>query len=241
VPAGAGATRASRREVPRGAGQRWRRRGRDLCHGGAGPSGRRTALALARFVPWGSWVFRGAGAIRGHSAVRVAPAPIVCPSLIAPAPAAGAPASTPGPPRAHPAPAERTAPSAPCAGRTHRPERTLRRPNAPPRAHPAPAERTAPSAPCAGRTHRPERTLHRPCARPGERAVATRRRGAYRWRQSRGCSLRAKIRRSPSRVSQGSWWSISSETGPMRPASPPVATTVAGPTSSLSRRHSPST
>ena len=54
-------------------------------------------------------------------------------------------------------------------------------------------------------------------------------------------SLRPKMMRRPSRVSQGSWCSMAAEYGPISPARPPVATTVHGPTSSWSRRHRPST
>jgi hypothetical protein len=47
--------------------------------------------------------------------------------------------------------------------------------------------------------------------------------------------------RSPCRVSQGSTCSMVSEWGAMSALSPPVATTVEGPSSSMKRRANPST
>ena len=50
------------------------------------------------------------------------------------------------------------------------------------------------------------------------------------------------MRRRPWRVSHGSTWVMALESGPMRPESPPVATTVASASSSARiRSHIPST
>ena len=54
-------------------------------------------------------------------------------------------------------------------------------------------------------------------------------------------TLRSKTMRSPCKVSQGSTCSMVSECGAMSELSPPVATTVDGPSSSMKRRANPST